>query len=128
MVDQFASKLVRMAQTLCQWLSIPRESILLLVSKYILQLIYIKFLIHNFIFKFCQKIGTFDGAIKLFSPFTGKLQCLLNPPAPSGTDPLPVSRVSWRPQWAGQTLRDSTVLCSTTADGAIQHWSLTTMK
>lgn len=73
-------------------------------------------------------VGTFDGSIKLYSPFTGKQTQVLNPPAVSGQEVTPITSVRWRPQWSGQNLRASSILMATTSDGVIQHWHISSNK
>ena len=40
-------------------------------------------------------VGCFDGSIKLFSAYTGKVTAVLNPAAPS--DPVPITCCRFRP-------------------------------
>lgn len=42
-------------------------------------------------------ISTFDGSIKLYSPFTGKQTQVLSPTAVAGQEGTPITSVRWRP-------------------------------
>jgi len=64
-------------------------------------------------------VGSYDGSIRLYSPFSGKQTQVITPPAAAGAEPLPITSLRWRPTWSGQTLRASTILVSTTSDGIL---------
>ena len=61
-------------------------------------------------------VGMYDGAIKLYNPFTGKQTQVLHP---SGQDGSPISCLRWRPVWTGSSLKPSSVLTSVSSNGWI---------
>lgn len=70
-------------------------------------------------------VGAYDGAIKIYSPFTGKQTQVINP---SSSDSSPISCLRWRPVWSGPNLKPSSVLTSISSNGHIQHWHPATNK
>ena len=64
-------------------------------------------------------VGCFDGGIKVYSPYTGKLSTVLLQGANANQEPVPITSIRWRPQYSGKNLRASTVLAATTSDGLI---------
>lgn len=73
-------------------------------------------------------VGAFDGSIKFFNSFTGKLQMALNPPNGPEDEPVSITKVRWRPQYQNGTLKASSILASICSNGLIQHWSLSSGK
>lgn len=70
-------------------------------------------------------VGMYDGAVKLYNPFTGKQTQVLHS---SGQDGSPISCLRWRPVWSGQTLKPSSVLTAVSSNGYIENWHLATNK
>jgi len=73
-------------------------------------------------------VGCYDGSIKIYSPFTGKLSTTLVQSPSGNAESLPITSIRWRPQFSGKTVRASTVLTATTSDGLIQWFHLGTNK
>ena len=69
-------------------------------------------------------VGCYDGAIKIYNALSNKVTQILNPPAPAGSEPDPLSSLRWRPNWSGSNLKSSTVLTAVYSNGLIQTWNV----